>query len=448
MVLVGGVIAVSGFLSNRAWSDHARGQLDEAVAEEAREFVIAVAALPGRDEVPQFAGEYFLNHQYEAVDRVFLLQLAEGTTLSLHAPPGRDLFPPDLPLAPPGAIGVSGLRSLDGEQYRIAAASVSAAGEEVGTLYVAEPTAPVDDQIDQRIGETILIGLGGLLVAGIGAYFIARVSMAPISGITRAARSISQKDLSRRLDYRGARDEVGELASAFDEMIARLDQAFEEQRRLLADLSHQLRTPITVIRGHLDLVRRHPDLPRRDSVESIDTAIDEVDRMNRLVGDLLLLGRTGALDFLKPSSMALRPFLQEVMQRAEGLAERSWVTGDLAECSVVADRDQLMGALLNLLENAVHHTETGDSIGLDATFENGWATVNVRDSGQGIPEEDVPHIFERFYQASAPSQTATGGSGLGLTIVDAVVRAHGGSVRVEADQGEGATFIVRLPATR
>ncbi len=446
MALVGVVIAASSFLSNRLWSDFARDQLDGAIAEEAREFSIATSTLPGRDEVLRFAGEYFLSHRFEEEERVFLFQLTEGTALTLHVPSDTDLFPPELPPATPGAISISGLRSLDGEMYRIAAVSIVVDGEEVGTLHVAEPTAPVEALIDQRVRETIVIALAGLALAGLGAYVIASVSMAPISGITRAARSIGEKDLSRRLDYRGASDEVGELASAFDDMIARLDHAFREQRQLLADLSHQLRTPITVIRGHLDLVRRHPDLPRRDSLESIETAIDEADRMNRLVGDLLLLARTGSIDFVRPSSVALRPLLQEVMLKAEGLAQRSWSLSDLPECNVVADRDQLMGALLNLLQNAVDHTQAGQSVSLEAAHQSGWVTIRVRDDGEGISADDLPRIFERFYRTSASSNSTRPGTGLGLTIVDAVIRAHGGTVEVESIQGEGAVFVVRLPA--
>ncbi len=446
MALVGCVTVGGSLLGDRAWSAHVRRELDETTAEEAREFIVAAAVLESDSEMPGFAESYFRSHQHGEPARIFLLRFNDGTVLSLHLPADKGFFPPDLPAPVPDTVTVSTLRAVNGDTYRLAAVSVVVQGKELGAFYVAEPTAPVEALVNDHARDTLLYGLGGLAVAGVGAYVIARFSLSPIRKVTRTARSISQQDLSRRLNYQGAGDEVGELATAFDSMIERLDRAFSEQRRLMADLSHQLRTPITIVRGHLDLLRRHRDWPREDSMESVETAIDELDRMNRLVGDLLRLARTAAADFLKPSSLALRPFLQELMLKAYALAPRTWVLGSVPGLTLTADSDQLMGAFLNLLQNAVDHTQPSDSIGLKAVLRDGGVEIAVWDTGEGIAPQDLDRIFERFYRAQASPGAAGRGSGLGLTIVEAVVRAHGGSVQVDSRAGGGTIFTVRLPA--
>ncbi|MFQ5880756.1 MAG: sensor histidine kinase [Dehalococcoidia bacterium] len=445
MALVAAVIVVSSILADRVWNAQLRGQFDESMGEEVKEFVAAAASLQSEQEVASFAEEYLRLHQYEEPTRMFLFDLADRNALTLHAPADGEIFQGDLPQPQRDAISLRTVRSANGEPYRVALAPVTVAGRQVGTIYVAEPVAPVETIIDEHIRNTALAALGGLAVAGIGAYLIARTSLAPVRRITRAAKSITQKDLSGRIGYEGPRDEVGELASAFDNMIGRLDQAFREQRRLLTDLSHELRTPITIVRGHLDLLHSAADRSSPEAEESINAALEELDRVNRLVADLLLLARSSSSDFLRRSPLSLRPLMQEIMTNAHRLGDRRWVIGDVPECVVVADKDHITGAFLSLFQNAVQHTEPDDSIGLHATLKDGWVSLKVWDTGEGIPPEDLPNVFERFYRVRKPGDGGSEGVGLGLSIVKAVVNAHGGTVDVDSQPGKGSVFTIRLP---
>lgn len=446
MALVGAVIVVSSLLVDRVWNGELRSQFDSSLSEEAREFVVAAASLRGENELVDFAEEYLRLHQYEDPSRIFLFGLADGETMTLHLPAGGNQIEADLPQPQAATVSLRTVPLLSGEPYRVAFALVTVKGEGAGTIYVAEPTGPVEAIIDEHTRNTALAALGGLILAGVGAYFIARVALAPVRRITRTAESITDRGLSRRIGFNGARDEVGDLAVAFDRMIGRLDEAFTEQRRLLTDLSHELRTPITVARGHLDLLRSTTGRSGADAEESLDAAIQELDRMNRLVADLFTLARSSRPDFLRRESIPVRALLQESMTKAHSLGERRWVLGHVPDCAIVADRDYLAGALLNLLQNALQHTQRGDSIGVDATLDDGWVALRVWDTGEGIPPEHLPNVFERFYRAPSPRAKASQGAGLGLAIVKAVVSAHGGMVEVDSKLGEGSAFTIRLPA--
>lgn len=446
MALVGAVIVVSSLLVDRVWNGELRSQFDRSLSEEVKEFVTAAATLQSEDELVDFADEYLRLHQYERPSRIFLFRSADGETMTLHIPGGGDPLEAELPQSETGVVSLRTLPLPDGEPYRVALAPVTVKGEGAGTIYVAEPTGPVEAIIDEHVRNTALAALGGLVIAGVGAYLIARVALAPVRRITRTAESITDRDLSRRIGVSGAGDEVGDLAAAFDRMIGRLDQAFREQRQLLTDLSHELRTPITVARGHLDLLHSTTDRCGPDAEESLDAAIQELDRMNRLVGDLFTLARSSRPDFLRRESIPLRALVHESMTKAHSLGERRWVLGDIPDCAIVADRDYLAGALLNLLHNALQHTQPGDSIGVDARLRDGWVAVRVWDTGEGIAPEHLPNVFQRFYRAPSPRPGASQGAGLGLAIVKAIVSAHGGTVGVNSEVGKGSVFTIRLPA--
>lgn len=446
MALVAAVIVVSSLLVDRVWNGELRRQFDSSLSEEVKEFVTAAATLQSEDELADFADEYLRLHQYEDPSRTFLFRLADGETMTLHVPADGSPIEADLPQPQAGTVSLRTLPLLNGEEYRVAFAPVTVNGEGAGTIYVAQPAGPVDAIIDEHVRNTALAALGGLVIAGVGAYLIARLALAPVRRITRTAQSISDKDLSRRIGFNGARDEVGDLAAAFDRMIGRLDEAFKEQRRLVTDLSHELRTPITVARGHLDLLQSIPDRSGLDAEESLDAAIQELDRMNRLVADLFTLARSSRPDFLRREAIHLRALLQESMTKAHSLGDRRWVLGEVPDCAIVGDKDYLAGALLNLLQNALQHTQPGDSIGVDAALQDGRVAIRVWDTGEGIPPEHLRNIFERFYRAASPRAEALPGAGLGLAIVKAVASAHGGTVEVDSDVGKGSVFTIRLPA--
>jgi len=225
---------------------------------------------------------------------------------------------------------------------------------------------------------------------------------------------------------------------------AQLESLLERQERFLHDASHELRTPITIARGHLDVRRRTSS--NGDGPE-LDVALDELDRMERIVERLLLLARADQPNFVAPQELELDHFLEDVFMRWSEVAPRAWKLGSLAHGTLRADPEQLRIALDALLENAVKYSEPGDGIELSARGSGSEVVIEVSDEGAGVPEEAASRIFERFARADAARSRAQGGVGLGLAIVDAIVKAHGGRSSVRR-HGRGSTFAVHLPNFR
>lgn len=316
----------------------------------------------------------------------------------------------------------------------------------------------------------LLTGTVTLVLAAAGGYWLASRAMRPVSDITRTARNISETDLSRRLNN-PRQDEIGELAGTFDQMLGRLEAAFERQRQFTADASHELRTPLTII--NLE-VNRSLARPRSEGeyVKALEVIQSENEYMTRLVEDLLFLARADAgQSNLQPEKLDLSDLALEVAERLQPLADRegiNLVTGELPELVVEGDRRYLAQMVANLVENAIKYTAgSGDMVRVETGCEpnagENWAWLRVSDNGPGITSEDLPHLYDRFYQADRSRSRSTAlagkpfnaqhppvedparGSGLGLSIVKWVVEAHRGTIRVESQPGKGATFEVRLP---
>ena len=212
------------------------------------------------------------------------------------------------------------------------------------------------------------------------------------------------------------------------------------QRNFVNDAGHELRTPITIIQGHLELL---DDVPP-EMTETLDIVQDELDRMARLVNDMILLAKSERPDFLQLETVEIAPFGEELLQKAQTLADRNWQLKQQGQGVIVADRQRLTGALLNLLNNAAQHTQPQDLIELGATVQKQQVRFWVRDTGEGIALSDQSRIFERFARASN-SRRRSDGSGLGLAIVQAIAEAHGGQVQLASKPGYGSTFTLLLP---
>jgi len=266
----------------------------------------------------------------------------------------------------------------------------------------------------------------------------------PLEDMATAARQITRADdLSRRVPYAHRPDEIGDLARAFNQTLERLERLFRTQQRLLADVSHELRTPLTTIRGNLDLMRRMGET----DPESFGAIQVEIERMTRLVGDLLLLARadSGGLP-LERKLVELDNILFGVYRQVRMLeppVEIELTAVD--QVTVLGDADRLKQLILNLVENAVKYTPPGGMVSLSLSKEADWAFFEVSDTGVGIPAENLPHIFDRFYRVDKSRARAQGGSGLGLSIAQWVAQAHGGAIRVSSQVGEGTKFTVTLP---
>jgi two-component system OmpR family sensor kinase len=338
---------------------------------------------------------------------------------------------------------------LDGTRFRVLTVPVPRGNNDqiVAYLQLAESLQNIDQTRELLI--FILVG-GGIVViilAAVVGWVTASTALRPIEEITESALQITRTDdLSRRIPITGsAKDEVGKLILAFNETLERLENLFETQRRFLADVSHELRTPLTAIRGNVDLIRR---MGEADPI-SLDAIASEVDRMTRLVRDLLILvqAETGKLP-LAQDIVELDTLLLEVFQQAKVLANNKLEIkiGLEDQASVHGDRDRLKQVLLNLVANAIDHTPSGGTIILGLSCIDDYARLTVTDSGPGIPKEDLPHIFERFYRVeSSRKRKDSGGAGLGLSIAYWITRSHNGKIEVASEVGKGTTFSVWLP---
>jgi signal transduction histidine kinase len=282
----------------------------------------------------------------------------------------------------------------------------------------------------------MLVGL--LACSGVGWVIASRV-LRPVRALTETARSISQSDLTRRVEVRGA-DEAAEMARSFNAMLDRVEGLFRGQRQFVQDASHELRDPLTVCRGHLELLPADPEERRA----TIALVTDELARMGRIVGDLQLLADREQPDFLRPEPIDLELFAHEVTAKVSALAPRRWRLDGLARGTFVADRDRLTEAVMNLAHNAVQHTDRDDEVAIGIACDHAGLRLWVRDSGCGVTAADQARILDRFTRGGSAHRRYRG-SGLGLAIVDAIAQAHGGHVEIASRVGSGTTVAIVIP---
>jgi two-component system OmpR family sensor kinase len=328
--------------------------------------------------------------------------------------------------------------------YRVQGGPLVVGGQRVGTYAAASSLDALNTDRQEQLALAALEGLLALIAAIGAGFLLLRRALRTVNKVTEAANEATQGDLSKRLSYQGPDDEVGRLARTVDAMLTQLDASFTAQRRLLADVSHQLRTPLTVARGHLEvLARQHPDLDG-DQAETVAVVVDELTQMSLMVDRLLMLGQALEPDFLLEERIELPALLHEVVDAAQVMAPRNWVMEPVPEVVIWADRAKLRGALLNLVDNAVKATSEKGTIRLAAEV-GPELLLAVSDDGRGISEEDQRQVFDRFRRFA---QSSYGGSGLGLAIVKAVVEAHGGHAHLTSAVGQGCKVVIALPASR
>jgi two-component system, OmpR family, sensor kinase len=294
------------------------------------------------------------------------------------------------------------------------------------------------DEVNEALQIAVGVNIGVLILASMLAWVIAGRVLQPLRLLRDTSRNISESDLTQRLPVEGD-DELADLARTFNEMLDRLEEAFASQKSFISDAGHELRTPITIIRGHLDVMGDDPE----DRRETLDLVRDELDRMSRLVNDLLLLAKATRPDFLQPETVDLDDLTRELFAKASALAQRDWRLASVGSGRIVADRQRVTQAVMNLSQNAVTHTLSGDAVELGSELRNGRVRLWVKDTGPGVPEHEQTRIFERFVRLDrAP---AGEGAGLGLAITRAVAEAHGGRVELDSRPGGGARFTVIIP---
>jgi heavy metal sensor kinase len=335
---------------------------------------------------------------------------------------------------------------------RLVSRRLSENGQLFAMIQVGESLAQLHTLLHDLVGELLVVGLLVLLACALGSYWLAARAFAPIQRLAQTARSIKAGNLHRRVTVPPARDEVQYLALTLNEMLDSLDQAFSRQRRFVADASHELRTPVAVIRNKTDVARLWAKTPQ-DYVTVLEGVNAEAERLGHLISDLLALARgdEGRTQF-DHEPVRLDLVAGAVAANADLLAAECGITLEVqapSPVTILGDEARLIQVVMNLVENAVRYTNPGGRVSVAVEARQDQARLSVRDTGIGIAPEHLPHIFERFYRADPARRRSSGSSssGLGLAIVEWVVHAHGGTIAVESRVGRGSSFTVTLPLT-
>ncbi len=339
---------------------------------------------------------------------------------------------------------------FQGVHFRVLSVPLIVEERSVGTLQAATSLNMVDTAGRILLTIMIIVAFLSALLAAYGSWLAVGRALSPLDTVTETALQINRADdLSRRIPYDGPKtDEIGSLIESFNQTLERLELLFTSQQRFLADVSHELRTPLTVIKGNVDLMRRMKEFDE-ESLSSID---QEAGRLTRLVGGLLLLAQAEAGNLpLSMKPVEFDSLVLEVFQEMKVLAGekvRLHLT-EIDQIQVNGDRDRLKQVLLNLIGNAIQYTPARGDIYISLGRVGGQARLILRDTGAGIPAEDLPHIFERFYRAEkSRTRSPATGFGLGLSIASWIVDQHGGKIEADSQEGKGTTFCIWLPLYR
>jgi two-component system, OmpR family, sensor kinase len=322
-------------------------------------------------------------------------------------------------------------------------------GERIPFLVLAGTSLEGVEGALQRAGWVLMILTPSVfLLALVGGWLLVGRALRRVDLLTQTAIEIQSSNLRRRMAPDAPDDEIGRLSRAFDQMIARLDRSFQQVRQFSADASHELKTPLTAIRGEAE-VALMSDLSTQEYRTAIGSMLESAERMSHVVESLLLLSRADAgQNLLQQGRVGLGGLVLQVVESVETMAARSQVSvelGEVEDLEVLGDGLWLGQILSNLITNGIKYTLPGGRVTVDLMQKGSEALLTVRDSGIGIPSEHLPHIFDRFYRVDEGRARSVGGAGLGLSITRWAVEAHGGAIEVQSVPGQGSAFQVRLP---
>lgn len=316
-------------------------------------------------------------------------------------------------------------------------------------ILASQPLTAVEEEL-KSLREILYFATPAvLLVAGLGGWFLARQGLAPVAAMAKSARQIGSGSLDQKLPVANPRDELGQLATTFNELLARLDSAFAQQRRFMADASHELRTPLSVMStaAGVTLNKEHRD--EKEYREAIQMVAEQTQRLSRIVKDMFILARADAGRYpLQKNALYLNDLLDEVARAGELLATAKNVelsVNNIQDAAFHGDEDLLRQMVLNLVDNAVKFTPEGGTVTLDLREERDAFVFSVSDTGLGISPDVRDHIFERFYSVDKSSSRNNQSGGLGLAIAKWIANAHNGDLQLASSSSSGTTFLIRLP---
>ena len=434
--------------------------LDAALQLQAEQIASGVSSDNGTISVQDVTGDLpdmpvsTTDTQDNHVDVTFgtLIRILDTQGKTVRATPSfRSLLVPTDGLTQPlhGTAWQGNVTTRNGQAVRLYSMLVTENKLPFAIVQVGTSLTQLNTSLHSVMIELLLIAPFALLLGAAGSYWLAARAFIPIDHLIHTAQRITAVDLHQRVPVPSAHDEVQRLARTLNEMIERLDQAFARQRRFVADASHELRTPVAVIRSITDLAILQDITPQECKLllENINT---ETERLGHLISDLLVLARSDEGNIpLEKEPVHLAQLVTMVAANAEVLATERTITVEVQaseDVIVFGDEARLIQAVMNLLDNAILYTNAGGHVILHLSKKGDQAYLTIRDTGIGIAPEHLPHIFERFYRAD-PARIRTEGnsSGLGLAIVDWIIQAHGGRITVESQVGQGSTFTVILP---
>ncbi len=449
-VLAAGVLLVS-LISYTMVRNAATADLDAMLLREVQAYGAAITPATAVDQRGlEEASRAYLEGRTSStggVHPILLVRMSDGKVLSNSAillensPDNNRLLDP--------ATAANGFTDivLDGTAYRVATAPiVGTTGTVMGVFEAAAPTTGLST-ISRDLTTALAIACIAAIVLGTGlSFWAARRALRPLHDMAASASRVTHQSLGERIEYTGPSDELGQLAQALDSMLDRLEASFAEQRRFVADASHELRTPVAIVRGNLDILKQ-PWADAEQHEESLRVIDDEVSRMQRLLDDMLSLARSDGARRRPFQPLELSSLLAEVTAKARALDDRRISASCGSDLWVMGDPDMLEQALLNVVRNAIEHTQTGGSIVLACANGGDEARITINDDGTGIKPEDLERVFDRFYRAGGPRPVDGGGSGLGLSIARQLLDQHAGSIQAIPGVQRGATFVITLPLT-
>ena len=334
------------------------------------------------------------------------------------------------------------------QNHRVAVRRVTIPPANTPYIIVAsQPLKPVEDELESLREILYFAAPLVLLAAGFGGWFLARQGLAPVTAMARSARQIGAGNLEEQLPVVNPRDELGQLATTFNDLLGRLNAAFEEQRRFMADASHELRNPLSVMSTAAGVTLKKEHRTEEEYREALQIVAEQTRRLSRIVNDMFMLARADSGQYpLRKRTLYLNDLLEEVARAGAVLAADRGATVEVtnvSEGTFHGDQDLLRQMLLNLVDNAVKVTPANGAVKLGLDRRDREYLLSVADAGPGIPADARQHIFERFYRADRTRRTEDGGAGLGLAIARWIARAHDGDIELE--DSAGTKFVVRLP---
>ena len=337
----------------------------------------------------------------------------------------------------------------EGERFRLLVRDI---GRNDAVLVVGQSIRDVDDAVGRLVLVELLATLAVIAVLSLVTWWVLRLGVRPIRAMTAAASSIAAGDLSHRVPEAESGTEAGDLGEALNSMLGRIETAFDERtesearlRRFVADASHELRTPVTTIRGYSELYRHGGLQGDGELDEAMRRTEEEATRMGNLVADLLQLARLDQGRPLEQHPVALDALAEDAVRDALAVHPDRTITVAATPAVVTGDEERLRQVIANLMTNAVEHTPSTAAVHVTVAPVDGWVQLVVADDGPGMAPDDVAKAFERFHRADPSRSRRQGGSGLGLSIVAAIVEAHGGTVGLTSELGAGTVVAVRLP---